>query len=177
MASQLGGKDAAERIIDRYELTGGGAEAVQAIFAPPSGISTTLGIVGFFFLMLAVLSFARAVQRLFEQTWELVPLSVRNTANGLLWIGGLAVYLGRQRFPSCLAGTQPPRAQRGAARHTADGSCSSSGAGGCSAPERIPRQNLTPFAVLGSVLLALYSIGATAYIPRASLTRSPPVTG
>ena len=33
------------------------------------------------------------MQRLFEQTWELNPLSVRNTFNGLLWIGGLAGYL------------------------------------------------------------------------------------
>ena len=35
VASQLGGKDTAERIIDRYELTGGGAEAVTDVFAPP----------------------------------------------------------------------------------------------------------------------------------------------
>ena len=93
VASQLGGKDTAERIIDRYELTGGGAEAVRDVFSPPSGTSTSLGIVGFLFLMVAVLSFTRAVQRLFEQTWELKPLSVRNTFNGLLWIGGLAAYL------------------------------------------------------------------------------------
>ena len=33
------------------------------------------------------------MQRLVEQTWELSPLSVRNTFNGLLWIGGLAAYL------------------------------------------------------------------------------------
>ena len=90
LASELGGKGTAERIIDRYELTGGGAEAVEDIFAPPDGVSTSLGILGFLFLMVAVLSFTRAVQRLFEQTWELEPMSVRNTFNGLLWIGGLA---------------------------------------------------------------------------------------
>ena len=61
------------------------------------------GILGVLFLMLAVLSFTRAVQRLFEQTWELSPLSVRNTFNGLLWIGGLALYLG-------LSGVHPRRA-------------------------------------------------------------------
>ena len=93
VASQLGGKDTAERIIDRYELTGGGAEAVTDVFAPPGGSSTSLGIIGFLFMMVAVLSFTRGVQRLVEQTWELDPLSVRNTFNGLLWIGGLALYL------------------------------------------------------------------------------------
>src|SRR3954468_22370227 len=35
VASELGGKGTAERIIDRYELTGGGAEAVRDVFAPP----------------------------------------------------------------------------------------------------------------------------------------------
>ena len=92
VSSQLGGKSTADRIIDRYDLTGGGAEAVKDIFAPPSGSTTSLGIVGFFFLLIAVLSFSRGVQRLFEQTWELEPLSVRNTVNGLFWIGGLGVY-------------------------------------------------------------------------------------
>src|SRR3954470_22869826 len=44
LASRLGGKGTAERIIERYELTGGGAEAVKDIFAPPEGASTSLGI-------------------------------------------------------------------------------------------------------------------------------------
>ena len=49
VTSQLGGKGAAERIIERYELTGGGAEAVEDVFAPPSGTSTSLGIIGLLF--------------------------------------------------------------------------------------------------------------------------------
>jgi hypothetical protein len=46
VASQLGGRDTADRIIDRYELTEGGAEAVRDIFAPPSGTSTSLASSG-----------------------------------------------------------------------------------------------------------------------------------
>ncbi len=98
LATQLGGKTTAERIIDRYELTGGGAAAVTDVFAPPSGADTSLGIVGLLFLLVAVLSFTRGVQRLFEQTWELEPLSVRNTFNGLLWVGGLSAYLAASGF-------------------------------------------------------------------------------
>src|SRR3954462_14396044 len=56
VTTQLGGKGAADRIIDRYELTGGGAEAVTDIFAPPSGTSTSIGLLGFLFLLIAVLS-------------------------------------------------------------------------------------------------------------------------
>src|SRR4051812_49807392 len=33
LASELGGKGTADRVIDRYGLTGGGAEAVRDIFA------------------------------------------------------------------------------------------------------------------------------------------------
>src|SRR3954470_1154870 len=54
-ASQLGGKRDAARIIDRYELTGGCAEAVRDICAPPTGTSTSIGILGVLFLLVALL--------------------------------------------------------------------------------------------------------------------------
>src|SRR3954471_10884343 len=99
VSSKLGGgSQAAGRIINRYGLTGGGAEAVKDIFSPPSGTSTSVDVVGFLLLLVAVLSFTRATQRLFEQTWELEPLSVRNTPKGLLWAGGLTVYLALTGF-------------------------------------------------------------------------------
>src|SRR3954467_15281784 len=85
VVSELGGKGTADRIIDRYGLTGGGAEAVKDIFSPPPDTTPSVGIVGFVLLLGAVLSFTRAVQRLFEQTWELEALSIRNTVNGLFW--------------------------------------------------------------------------------------------
>src|SRR3954447_10213751 len=91
--TRLGVKDVAERIIDRYELTGGGAEAVRDVFSPAGGTSTSVSVTGALLLIVAVLSFTRAVQRLFEQTWELPPLSVRNTVNGLRWVAALAVFL------------------------------------------------------------------------------------
>src|SRR3954466_16272159 len=73
-ATNLGGKGTADRVIERYDLTGGGAEAVKDICSPPTGTSTSLGVVGLLFLLVAVLSYSRATQRLFEQTWELAPL-------------------------------------------------------------------------------------------------------
>src|SRR3954449_2331795 len=89
---QAGGKDAAQRIIDRYDLTGGGAEAVKDAFSPAAGTQTEISVGGVLLLLVAVLSFSRGAQRLFEQTWELKPLSVRNSVNGLLWIAGLIGY-------------------------------------------------------------------------------------
>ena len=132
LSSQLGGKDTAQRIIDRYDLTGSGAQAVQDVFAPPSGTSASLGVVGFLFLILAVLSFSRAMQRLFEQTWELEALSVRNSINGLLWIGGLALYLVLNGALHALLDMAAPNSSRPSSPHPCP-RCSSRGAAGSSA--------------------------------------------
>jgi uncharacterized BrkB/YihY/UPF0761 family membrane protein len=163
-SSELGGKDTAERIIDRYDLTGGGAEAVQDIFAPASGTSTSIGIIGFLFMLVAVLSFTRAVQRLIEQTWELDPLSVRNTFNGLLWIGGLVVYaalsgvlqavLGQSRLDLAATLLALPLS-----------AVFLVWSGRVLSAKRIGRQDLLPFGIVGAALLAAYSVGAAVYVP------------
>ena len=106
-SEKLGGKDTAQRIIDRYDLTGGGAEAVRDIFAPASAAGGGLGLAGAVFVLLALLSFARMMQRLFEQAWELEPLSVRNTPNQLLWLCGLSVYLVLSGFLHAALGERP----------------------------------------------------------------------
>jgi hypothetical protein len=111
-----------------------------------------------------VLSFSRAVQRLFEQTWELSPLSVRNTFNGLLWIGGLSLYvaisgvihaaLGRSRLELSAALLATPLS-----------AVFLLWSGWVLSAKRIARQDLLPFAIVGSALLAVYSVGAAVYVP------------
>jgi uncharacterized BrkB/YihY/UPF0761 family membrane protein len=164
VATKIGGKGTAERIIDRYELTGGGAEAVRDVFSPPEGASTSLGIVGFLFLMVAVLSFSRAVQRLFEQAWELDALSVRNTFNGLLWIVGLAAYLGASGILHSQLGHT--RLELTAALlSTPLAAVFLIWSGRVLTAKRLAYRDLIPFGILGSVLLGLYSVGATVYVP------------
>jgi uncharacterized BrkB/YihY/UPF0761 family membrane protein len=163
-ASNLGGKTTADRIIERYDLSGGGAEAVRDVFSPASGTTTSLGIIGFLFLVVAALSFARAVQRLFEQTWELKPLSVRNTFNGLLWIVGLAVYLSLTGLIH--AGLGPSDLELTAALLASPLSALFLvWSGWVLSARRIRRQDLVPFAILGGALVAAYSIGARVYVP------------
>jgi uncharacterized BrkB/YihY/UPF0761 family membrane protein len=165
IASAVGGKDTAERIIARYELTGGGADAVEAMFAPASGSSTSIGLVGGFFLMVAVLSFTRAVQRLFEQTWELRPLSVRNTLNGLLWIGGLTAFLALSGLIRAVLGHTT--LELTAALVTIPLSVGFMiWSGWVLSAKRITRSDLLPFAVITGVASAIYSVGATVYVPR-----------
>jgi uncharacterized BrkB/YihY/UPF0761 family membrane protein len=164
VSSQLGGRGTADRIITRLDLTGGGAEAVRDIFSPPSGTSTSVGVIGFLFLMVAVLSFSRAVQRLFEQTWELKPLSVRNTFNGLLWIGGLSVYVALSGFLHAALGRSHLELAA-ALLATPLSAVFLIWSGWVLSANRIAHRALLPFAVLGSALLAAYSVGATVYVP------------
>jgi membrane protein len=164
IASRLGGKSTADRIIDRYELTGGGAEAVQAMFAPAAGPSTSLGIVGLFFVLIAVLSFTRAVQRLFEQTWELRPLSMRNTLNGLRWIGGLIVYFVISGVIRAVLGDST--LELTAALLTMPLTAAFLvWSGWVLSAKRIAWRELVPFGVVGAVCGAVYSIGANVYVP------------
>lgn len=154
----------AHKIIVRYGLNGGGAQAVKDVLAPASGTNTDVSLLGLFLLVIATLSFSRGAQRLFEQTWELKPLSVRNTLNDLIWIVGLVCYLsvswwihdlidvGRVQVPSNLV-VLPVTAAFLA------------WSGRVLSARRIPVRNLAPFALLGSILMAACFVGAAVYVP------------
>lgn len=154
----------ADRIIARYGLTGGGAQAVKDVLSPAGGTSTDVSILGLFLLVVAVLSFARGVQRLFEQTWELKPLSVRNTLNDLIWIGGLVCYIGLSWFIHSLIGG-------GHAQVLANliviplTALFLGWSGRILSAKRIEWRLLLPFAILGGALAALCEIAAGVYLP------------
>jgi membrane protein len=154
----------ADRIIARYGLTGGGAQAVKDVLSPAGGTSTDVSILGLFLLVVAVLSFARGVQRLFEQTWELKPLSVRNTLNDLIWIGGLVCYIGLSWFIHGLIGGG--HAQVFANLVVIPLTALFLGwSGRILSAKRIEWRLLLPFAILGGALAALCEIAAGVYLP------------
>jgi uncharacterized BrkB/YihY/UPF0761 family membrane protein len=164
LASSLGAKDTATRIITRYGLTGGGADAVRGIFAPPMGTSTSLGAAGFLFLLVAVLSFTRAVQRLFEQAWELPPLSVRNTVNGLAWAGGLMLYVGLSGLIHAAIGRNRVDIAAGLIVLPIS-AVFFVWSGWVLSARRIPPAALLPFGVLAATLTTVYSVAARVYLP------------
>jgi membrane protein len=155
---------AAHWIIDHYDLTGKGADAVNSVFSSSAGSVTDIGLLGLAFLVIATLSFSRGTQRLFEQTWELKPLSVRNTPNDLVWLVGLVAYLlvsalvhrlidtGRITIASNLV-VAPVTAAFLA------------WSGYVLSAKRIPLKDLLPFAIVGAVALAIYFTGAAVYVP------------
>lgn len=176
LLAATGREDTATRIIARYALTGGGAAAVQEVFT--AGEQTSTNVLGALFLLLAVLSFTRTEQRFFEQTWELKPLSVRNTPNALLAIATLLVYLAAAGW------VRAATSQWGAFGLPSAASTAplTTGllmlTGWLLSGRRIGWQELLPFALGAGLLEAGYSVAAGVYLPgyfNSSASRYGPV--
>lgn len=124
-----------------------------------------MGVFGAVFLIISVLSFARAAQRLVEQTWELSPLSVRNTRNGLWWILGLGGYALCTAALAALLGAGDP----GLVASVCEVPVTAAflvWSGRLLSAKRIDWPDLVPFGVTAAVLMAVYSVGAAIYLPR-----------
>lgn len=156
--------DVAEQIIRRYKLSGAGAAAVDSLFSSAEGTRVSVGVFGALFLVISTLSFARASQRLFEQSWELTPLSVRNTRNGLCWILTLGVYGVISALVSAVLDMG-----LGLAAALAELPLTAVfmvWTGWILSARRIDWRDLIPFGITVAVLTTLYSLGATVYLPR-----------
>lgn len=156
--------EVARRIIARYALTGGGAQAVRDVLSPAGGTSASISVVGAFLLLIAVLSFSRGVQRLFEQIWELKPLSVRNTINDLLWIGGLVAYMAFSWAIHSLVDRSKVQLAANVIVLPAS-ALFLAWSGRVLTARRIAWRTLIPFSILGSVLIAVCLTLGAVYIP------------
>lgn len=154
----------AHRIITRYGLTGGGAQAVNDMLSPAGGTNTNVSVLGVFLLVVAVLSFSRGAQRLFEQTWELKPLSVRNTLNDLVWIGGLICYIGLSWWIHDRTGGGHAQVAVNLVVIPAT-AFFLAWSGRTLSARRLGWRRLLPFAILGAVLFAMCLIAAGVYLP------------
>jgi membrane protein len=76
----------ADTLIKKFELTGSAADSVRAAFGSSSTVESSITWFGVLLLIVAALSFARAMQRLYEGAFGLPPLSMRNTKWALLWL-------------------------------------------------------------------------------------------
>src|SRR3954452_16236744 len=161
--ANLWDEDIADWIVKRFELSGAGARAVQDAFTPAD--STSVSVMGGLLAILAALSFTRALQRVFEQTWELPPLSVRNTLNGLRWALVFCVYAVANGAIHAVLGQKGPDVLATAVSAPVSFAFLIWSGYWLSA-KRISRRGLVPFAVIGAVALAIYALGAAIYVPR-----------
>jgi uncharacterized BrkB/YihY/UPF0761 family membrane protein len=157
-------QDTSQWLIDRYGLTGAGAEAISHVLSPSTPTNTDLGIIGILLLLIAVLSFARGVQRLFERTWDLRSLSVRNTGNDVLWVAGLAVYVTISGVLHREIGSS--RVQIGANLLVMPATAAFlAWSGRVLSAKRIAWGDLLPFATIAALATSVYFAGAAVYVP------------
>jgi membrane protein len=87
-------RDFADVLIQRFELTGAAAESVERAFAPSGDVRSSVTVVGAGLLLVSALSFTRGLQRLYESSFGLPTLGMRNTKWGLLWLVIVCVIVG-----------------------------------------------------------------------------------
>ena len=158
-------RDAADSVIDRYGLTSDGAQAVRDAFAPAQGTDAGLGFFSALLLLFAVLSFARAVQRLIERAFELKPLSLRNTRNAALWIAGLVAFGAVEGAVAFVfSGTVIDLA--GVVVNLLIGVAFCVWTGRLLGANRVRDRDLMPFAVLVTLGLGIYGVVSDLWVPQ-----------
>ncbi|MGV9356422.1 YhjD/YihY/BrkB family envelope integrity protein [Streptomyces misionensis] len=163
LLTSIGSHDVAQQLITRYGLTGEGAAAVDALFAPGQG-QPDVSVVGVVFLAVSALSFTRALQRLFEQTWELRSLSVRNTRGGLAWLLLGACYMVVSALVQALPGESRAHLVSAAGELPVT-AVFLVWSGVLLSAHRVAWRDLVPFGITGAVAIAVYSVGASLYLP------------
>jgi membrane protein len=88
-----GDSDLSDRIVDRFGLEGDSARSVGELFADSGEVQGTLTVVSVVILVLATLSFTRAMQRMFQRAYGQEPGGMKDVPLGLVWLAGAAVWI------------------------------------------------------------------------------------
>jgi membrane protein len=91
-SSLLTGQAFGDELVERFGLTGAGAHAARVLFAAPSQVKSSLGVLGGLILISSVLSFARSLEAVYLDCWRLAPSPPGAFKRRLAWLGGLCVY-------------------------------------------------------------------------------------
>jgi membrane protein len=78
---------------ERFGLEGSSAESVQALFASSTEVQSAVTWISVVILVLATLSFSRAMQRMFERAYEQESVGLAGAWRGLAWLAGFAVWI------------------------------------------------------------------------------------
>jgi membrane protein len=84
----------ADALVVRFGLEGEGAKAVRALFATPDEVTSSTTVVSVILALVSVFSFARAMARMYARAWHLPPAGVRGMIRALVWVGGVAAWIG-----------------------------------------------------------------------------------
>ena len=85
--------DIGDRIVDRFDLSGSAARSVRQLFNDAGEVESAVTWVSVVILVLSALSFARALQRMYQRAYGTGPGSWRTGWRGLAWLGAFAVFM------------------------------------------------------------------------------------
>lgn len=92
LLSRGDGERIADRLVDRFDLSGSSADSIHSAFLAPIG-SSTATVVGAVLVALTALSFTRGMQRMYETAWRLERRGMKGSGWGLLWLAELLAWL------------------------------------------------------------------------------------
>jgi membrane protein len=87
-----GDSDLADRIVERFGLTGASAKSVHQLFASAGTTESAVTWASIIILVLSALSFTRGLQRLFQRAYDHPSGGVKDIWRGLGWVVGLAAW-------------------------------------------------------------------------------------
>jgi membrane protein len=88
-----GDEDLADRIVDRFGLDGSAARSVRQLFNSSGEVESAVTWVSIVILILATLSFSRAMQRMFQRAYGTTPGGPRDMWRGLAWLAGFGAWI------------------------------------------------------------------------------------
>jgi membrane protein len=88
-----GSSDLADRIVERFDLSGASARSVHQLFASAGETESAITWVSIIILLLSALSFTRALQRLFQRAYGYPTKGVKDIWRGLGWVLGLSIWV------------------------------------------------------------------------------------
>ncbi len=77
----------------RIGLSGSSDETVGTLVGSRDELRSAITVVGAIVVLASATAFTRALQRVYEQAWDLPRLGVRGSIRGLAWLVGLVAYL------------------------------------------------------------------------------------
>jgi membrane protein len=87
------GRDFADTLVARFELSGASAASVQEAFASTASVEDGVTGLGLVLIVVSATSFTRGMQRLYEGAYMLPARGMRGTRSGLAWLALVAVFL------------------------------------------------------------------------------------
>ncbi len=82
----------------RLGLAGDTADDVSKLVATRSELRSGITVIGLLVILASATSFTRALQRVYENAWQLPKGGVRGSIRGFFWLVGLTIYIGMLSF-------------------------------------------------------------------------------